>query len=83
MVISNHSTTAGYQTNEADMQDICELSELLRDAVVEYQVSLNLKVDSQLLEFLPEHWIVCTTEDNIPPELQIDCESLATISEGV
>ena len=65
------------------MQEIYELSELLRDAVVEYQVSLNLNVDSQLLEFLPKHWVVCTTEGDIPPELQIDCESLATISEGV
>jgi len=47
------------------MHDICELVEVLRDAVVEYQVSLNPEAHSQPVEFLPEHWIVCTTEGSV------------------
>ena len=55
---------AGHQTNEADMHGICELAEMLRDAVVEYQVRFNLKAHIQL-ELLPEYWTVCTTEGNV------------------
>ena len=65
MVISNRSNAAGHQTNEADMRGICELVEVLRDAVIEYQVSLRSKAHGQLVEFVPEHWIVCTAESSV------------------
>jgi len=47
------------------MDGICELVEVLRDAVVEYQVSLNPESHSQLAESLPEHWIARTTEGSV------------------
>jgi len=43
LVISDHSNTAGYQTNEADVHAVCELADVLRDAIVEYQVCVNLE----------------------------------------
>jgi len=45
------------------MYVVCELAEVLRDALVEYQVSLNLKAHD--LVDLPEHWVVCPTEGNV------------------
>ena len=49
MVISDRSNTAGYQTNEADMHAVYELSEILRDVIVEYQVCFNLETSSRIL----------------------------------
>ena len=43
MVVLDRSNTAGCQGNEADMRAVCEHAEVLRDAIVEYQVRVNLK----------------------------------------
>jgi hypothetical protein len=40
--LSNRSSLAGYQQNEEDLCAVCELTEALRDAIVEYQVSIQL-----------------------------------------
>ena len=37
------SSHAGYQRNKADTRAVCELVEVLRNAVVEYQVRVNLE----------------------------------------
>ena len=48
-----------------DMSAVCELVEILRDAIVEYQVRVNLEVFNQLLELFANSHIVCTTKGNI------------------
>jgi len=62
------------------MHAVCELAEVLRDVIVEYQVCVNLEPASELF---PEHWIVCTTEGNLRPQLQIDCKPQVILSGGI
>jgi hypothetical protein len=40
--LSDRSGIAGYQQNEEDLSAVCGLAESLRDAIVEYQVSIYL-----------------------------------------
>ena len=56
---------AGYQGDEADMRAVCELAEVLRDAVIRYQVRVNLEVPDQPIEFFSDALIACTTEGRI------------------
>jgi hypothetical protein len=39
--LSDQSGVAGYQQNEEDLHAVSELAEALRDAIVEYQVSIT------------------------------------------
>ena len=39
-MLSDHSGIAGYQQNKEDLCAVSELAEALRDAIVEYQVSI-------------------------------------------
>ena len=43
LAISDCSSAAGYEENEADMHTVCNLADAIRDAIVEYQVRVNLK----------------------------------------
>lgn len=54
MAISDRSNIPGYQRNEADVHAVCELTEVLRDGIVEYQVRVDLKVSNQLVEFFAD-----------------------------
>ena len=65
LAISNHSNTSGYQRNEADICAVCELTQVLRDAIVEYQVGVNFEVSNQLIKLSADAYIVCTTKGNI------------------
>ena len=51
------------------MRAVCELAEVLRDEIVEYQVRANFKVLDQWVESVADAKIVCTTKGNIQPEL--------------
>lgn len=53
MAISDRSNAPDYQS-EADMHAICELTEVLRDGIVDYQVRVNLKVSNQQVEFVAD-----------------------------
>jgi hypothetical protein len=60
--LSNHSSVAGYQQNEGDLHAVCALAESLRDAIVEYQVSIHLV---HLQNTLLMQWVVCTAKGNL------------------
>jgi len=65
LVISDHVNAPGYKRNEADMHSVCELAEILRDAIIEFQVRVNLGSPDQLAEFIADTCAVCTTKGNI------------------
>ena len=54
MAITDRSNAPGYQRSEADVRAIFELTEVLRDGIVEYQVRVILKVSNQLVEFFAD-----------------------------
>ena len=65
LIISDRLDAPGYQRNEADMRTVCDLAEMLRDTIVEFQVRINLRSSDQLAEFIADAWTVCTTKGNI------------------
>ena len=65
LVISDRLNAPGYRRNEADMRTVCDLAEVLRDTIVEFQVSVNLRSSDQLAGFFADAWTVCTTKGNI------------------
>ena len=52
----------GYQENDADARVVCELAENLRDAILEYQVSTDLKRLRSLMGYMLKRYPVCPTE---------------------
>ena len=42
--ILERSNAAEYKENEIDLHTVCELAEDVRDAVIEYQVRVNLVI---------------------------------------
>ena len=42
--LSDRSSVTGYQENETDAHAVCEVAESLRDTILEYQVSTNIKI---------------------------------------
>ena len=59
--LSDRSSVAGYQQNEADLRAVCKLAEALRDGIVEYQVSIYLVC---LQNSLLMQRVVCATKGN-------------------
>ena len=54
LVISDHSNAVGYKRNEADMCVVCELADALRDAIVEYQVRVDLETPGKPSELFAD-----------------------------
>ena len=65
LAISDRLDSPGYQRDEKDMYIVCELAEMLRDAIIEFQVRINLWSPDQLAEFFADAWVVCTTKGSI------------------
>lgn len=63
--LSERSSAADYQENDADRRAACELAEDLRDAVIEYQVGPDPLAVRTMLRWCT----VRTTKGNIRPEL--------------
>ena len=47
-LILERSNAAEYKENDIDLRAVCELAEDVRDAVIEYQVSVNLVIALQM-----------------------------------
>ena len=60
--LSDRSSAAGYQENDADVGAVCELAENLRDAVLEYQVSIDLEMLRFRVGYLLRYHTVHSTE---------------------
>ena len=71
-LLSEPSGASEHTEKEGDMNTVCDLADGLRDAIVEYQVSIDIEQrtgDSSFMQLIGR-----AAGGNLQAELQIDCE---------